>query len=256
MLVLTAIGLYVVWPSLVATFSSVDELKHVAPGWFVVMAVVRGAQLRLHVAADRSVPGLPPVLRDRDRAGRGELCQQGGARRQRDGRGDAVPHAGRRGDGRRADRDRHGGGLADQRCDVVRAAGARGPRDRRRRRGQPRARSGGLARRGDVRAAVGGGAVLLLFDRPIGRVASAIQRIHNAAVPAPPADGGSRGAVDDGARHGPGDPRPPVAPGDPALGGERPVRLSRVAGGARRLGRRGPAPRWSCSHTSRRSCWA
>jgi uncharacterized protein (TIRG00374 family) len=38
MLLLTLIGLYVVWPSLVATFSSVDELKRVAPGWFVVMA--------------------------------------------------------------------------------------------------------------------------------------------------------------------------------------------------------------------------
>lgn len=37
MLLLSGIGLYVVWPSLVATFSSVDELGHVAPGWFVVM---------------------------------------------------------------------------------------------------------------------------------------------------------------------------------------------------------------------------
>ena len=38
MLLLALIGLYVVWPSLVATFSSVDELKHVSPIWFVVMA--------------------------------------------------------------------------------------------------------------------------------------------------------------------------------------------------------------------------
>jgi uncharacterized protein (TIRG00374 family) len=38
MLFLTLIGLYVVWPSLVATFSSFNELSRVAPGWFVVMA--------------------------------------------------------------------------------------------------------------------------------------------------------------------------------------------------------------------------
>ena len=37
MLVLAALGLYVVWPSLVATFSSFQELRHVSPGWFVVM---------------------------------------------------------------------------------------------------------------------------------------------------------------------------------------------------------------------------
>lgn len=38
MLLLTLVGLYVVWPSLVATFSSFNELSRVAPGWFVVMA--------------------------------------------------------------------------------------------------------------------------------------------------------------------------------------------------------------------------
>jgi len=32
------IGLYIVWPSLVAVFGSYDELKHVNPIWFVVMA--------------------------------------------------------------------------------------------------------------------------------------------------------------------------------------------------------------------------
>src|ERR1051325_378443 len=37
MLLLALVGLYVVWPSLVATFGSVNELKEVAPGWFVVM---------------------------------------------------------------------------------------------------------------------------------------------------------------------------------------------------------------------------
>lgn len=43
MLLLAAIGLYVVWPSLVATFSSVDELDRVAPGWFVAMGVAEAA---------------------------------------------------------------------------------------------------------------------------------------------------------------------------------------------------------------------
>jgi uncharacterized protein (TIRG00374 family) len=43
MIVLALIGLYVVWPSLVATFGSVGELKKVAPGWFVVMALCEAA---------------------------------------------------------------------------------------------------------------------------------------------------------------------------------------------------------------------
>ena len=37
-LVVALIGLYVVWPSLVAVFGSYDELKHVNPVWFIVMA--------------------------------------------------------------------------------------------------------------------------------------------------------------------------------------------------------------------------
>jgi uncharacterized protein (TIRG00374 family) len=43
MLVLAVIGLYVVWPSLVATFSSFDELRDVDPWWFVVMVVAESA---------------------------------------------------------------------------------------------------------------------------------------------------------------------------------------------------------------------
>lgn len=43
MLLLALIGLYVVWPSLVATFGSVNELKRVAPGWFVVMVAAEVA---------------------------------------------------------------------------------------------------------------------------------------------------------------------------------------------------------------------
>jgi uncharacterized protein (TIRG00374 family) len=37
-LVLALIGFYVVWPSIVAVFGSFDELKHVNPVWFLVMA--------------------------------------------------------------------------------------------------------------------------------------------------------------------------------------------------------------------------
>src|SRR3954454_19411753 len=43
MLFLALIGLYVVWPSLVATFGSVNELKRVAPGGFVVMVAAEVA---------------------------------------------------------------------------------------------------------------------------------------------------------------------------------------------------------------------
>jgi uncharacterized membrane protein YbhN (UPF0104 family) len=42
-LFLALIGLYVVWPSLVAVFGSFDELKHVNPGWFVAMAALEVA---------------------------------------------------------------------------------------------------------------------------------------------------------------------------------------------------------------------
>jgi uncharacterized protein (TIRG00374 family) len=39
-LLLALIGFYVVWPSLVAVFGSYDELRHVNPVWFVVMAAL------------------------------------------------------------------------------------------------------------------------------------------------------------------------------------------------------------------------
>jgi uncharacterized membrane protein YbhN (UPF0104 family) len=42
-LLLALIGLYVVWPSLVAVFGSFDELKHVNPVWFLVMAALEAA---------------------------------------------------------------------------------------------------------------------------------------------------------------------------------------------------------------------
>jgi hypothetical protein len=42
-LVLALIGLYVVWPSLVAVFGSFTELRHVNPAWFAVMAGLEAA---------------------------------------------------------------------------------------------------------------------------------------------------------------------------------------------------------------------
>jgi uncharacterized protein (TIRG00374 family) len=42
-LLVALIGLYVVWPSLVAVFGSVGELAHVNPVWFVVMAALETA---------------------------------------------------------------------------------------------------------------------------------------------------------------------------------------------------------------------
>jgi uncharacterized protein (TIRG00374 family) len=42
-LVVAALGLYVVWPSLVATFSSFRELRHVNPAWFLVMLAAEAA---------------------------------------------------------------------------------------------------------------------------------------------------------------------------------------------------------------------
>jgi uncharacterized protein (TIRG00374 family) len=42
-LFVSLIALYIVWPSLVATFSSVDDLKRVNPLWFLVMIAFEGA---------------------------------------------------------------------------------------------------------------------------------------------------------------------------------------------------------------------
>ena len=42
-LLFALIGLYVVWPSVVAVFGSFDELKHVNPVWFLVMAALEVA---------------------------------------------------------------------------------------------------------------------------------------------------------------------------------------------------------------------
>ena len=216
---------------------------------------VRGRELRLHVAADRSVPRLAALLRDRGFAGGRELSEQDRAGRQPDGGRDAVPDARRRRHGRRADRHGTDGGLADQRRDPVRAAGPRRAGDPRRGHGRPGPGARRLARRGGVRAAGRrrrGAAAARQADR-VGRPCDPADP-QRAAAP-PPTDGRSGRAADPRAGHRPGHARRPVGAGDPALGGQRRVRLPGAAGGARRLGRDGRGRRWSCSPTWRPWCW-
>jgi uncharacterized protein (TIRG00374 family) len=182
MLVLTLIGLYVVWPSLVATFSTVNELKRVAPGWFVVMAVCEVASYgcmwlliglclgsRRYFAIGTSqvvgnsvskvVPGGSPM-------------------------GAAMQYRMLVGAG--MDATRIGTGTAAASLINVATLFALPVLS------VPAILGGVAVSRGLVRAAwlgvalfmllVGGGAVLLLFDRPIAGVARAIQRIHNAVL--------------------------------------------------------------------------
>ena len=257
MLFLAVIGLYVVWPSLVATFSSVDELKHVAPGWFVVMAACEalsygciwlliglclgsrryfaiGAAQVVGNSVSKIVPGGSPM----------------GAATQYRMLVGAGMDAARIGTG-------HDGRLADQRGDAVRPARARGARDRRRgrRRSGPRARR--LARCRGVRPARrwrrGAAAA-----RPADRRRRPRDRAdpQHAAAPSPadgrPRPNGSR-AERDTVR---ATARRAVGPGDPAVGGQR--RCSTTWRCWRRSSRRAPgrARRSCCSPTSRRSCWA
>ena len=42
-LLVALIGLYVVWPSIVAVFGSFEELRHVNPAWFVAMTALEVA---------------------------------------------------------------------------------------------------------------------------------------------------------------------------------------------------------------------
>ena len=42
-LVLAAVGLYFVWPSIIKVFGSSDELSKIKPGWFVAMALLEVA---------------------------------------------------------------------------------------------------------------------------------------------------------------------------------------------------------------------
>jgi uncharacterized protein (TIRG00374 family) len=179
MLFLALIGLYVVWPSLVATFGSVNELKRVAPGWFVVMVAAEAASYgcmwlliglclgssRYFVigtaqvvgnSVSKVVPGGSPM---------GAAMQY----RMLVGAGMDPAHIGT--------------GLAAASFINVATLFALPVL------ALPAIIGGVAVDRGLYRAAllgvalflllVGGGAVLLLFDRPIDAVARAIERIHN-----------------------------------------------------------------------------
>jgi uncharacterized protein (TIRG00374 family) len=182
MLFLALIGLYVVWPSLVATFGSVNELKKVAPGWFVVMIA---AEVASHVcmwlliglclessryfvigtaqvvgnAVSKVVPGGSPM---------GAAMQY----RMLVGSGMDAAHIGT--------------GLAAASLINVATLFALPVL------ALPAILGGVAVDRGLFRAVwlgvalfvllVGGGAVLLLLDRPIGAVAHTIERIRNAVM--------------------------------------------------------------------------
>src|SRR5689334_5999722 len=179
MLFLALIGLYVVWPSLVATFGSVTELKHVAPGWFVVMVAAEAASYgcmwlliglclessRYFVigtaqvvgnAVSKVVPGGSPM---------GAAMQY----RMLVGAGMDATHIGT--------------GLAAASLINVATLFALPVL------ALPAIVGGVAVDRGLARAAwlgvalfvllVGGGAVLLLLDKPIGGAARTIERIHN-----------------------------------------------------------------------------
>ncbi|HJX07805.1 MAG TPA: lysylphosphatidylglycerol synthase transmembrane domain-containing protein [Actinomycetota bacterium] len=179
MLVLALVGLYVVWPSLVATFGSVNELKRVAPGWFVVMIAaeiasyacmwlliglclessryfVIGTAQVVGNAVSKVVPGGSPM-------------------------GAAMQYRMLVGSG--MDATRIGTGLAAASLINVATLFALPVL------ALPASLGGVAVDRGLARAAwlgvalfvllVGGGALLLLLDRPIDVVAHTIERIHN-----------------------------------------------------------------------------
>ena len=182
MLGLTAIGLYVVWPSLVATFSSVDELKRVAPGWFVVMAACEG----LSYGCMWLLIGLCLDSRRYFAIGTAQVVGNSVSRVVPGGSAMGAAMQYRMLIGAGMDAARIGTGTAA--ASLINVAtlfalpvlalpaivgGV--------------AVTGGLARAAWLGVAmfvllIGGGAVLLLFDRPIDRVASWIQRIHNALL--------------------------------------------------------------------------
>jgi uncharacterized protein (TIRG00374 family) len=182
MLLLAAIGFYVVWPSLVATFSSFHELRHVEPAWFAVMLVAETASFAClwlltalclgstryfaiataQVASNaisKIVPGGSPM---------GAAFQFG-----------MLADAG-------LDRARVGTGTAAASLINVATLFALPVLS------VPAILGGVAVARGLARAAwlgvavfvllVAGGAALLLFDGPIGGVARLIERIHNATL--------------------------------------------------------------------------
>lgn len=182
MLLLTLIGLYVVWPSLVATFSSVDELSHVAPGWFVVMAACEAASygcmwllIGLCMGSHRYFAiGTAQVVGNSVSKVVPGGSPMGAATQYR-----LLVGAG-------MDPARIGTGTAAASLINVATLFALPVLS------VPAIVGGVAVSRGLVRAAwlgvalfvllVGGGSVLLLFDRPIAGAANTIQRIHNSLL--------------------------------------------------------------------------
>jgi uncharacterized protein (TIRG00374 family) len=179
MFLLALIGLYVVWPSLVATFGSVNELKRVAPGWFVVMVAAEAASygcmwllIGLCLGSSRYF-----VIGTAQVAGNAvSKVVPGGSPM-----GAAMQYRMLVGAG--MDAARIGTGLAAASLINVATLFALPVL------ALPAIVGGVAVDRGLARAAwlgvalfvllVGGGAVLLLLDKPIGAAARSIERIHN-----------------------------------------------------------------------------
>jgi uncharacterized protein (TIRG00374 family) len=182
MLGLTAIGLYVVWPSLVATFSSVDELKRVAPGWFVVMAACEG----LSYGCMWLLIGLCLGSRRYFAIGTAQVVGNSVSKVVPGGSAMGAATQYRMLVGAGMDAALIGTGTAAASLINVATLFALPVL------AVPAILGGVAVDRGLSRAAwlgvalfvllVSGGAVLLLFDRPIAGVASWIQRIHNAVL--------------------------------------------------------------------------
>jgi uncharacterized protein (TIRG00374 family) len=182
MLLLTLIGLYVVWPSLVATFSSVDELSSVAPGWFVVMAACEAASY----ACMWLLIGLCLGSRRYFAIGTAQVVGNSVSKVVPGGSPMGAAMQYRLLVGAGMDATRIGTGTAAASLINVATLFALPVL------AAPAILGGVAVSSGLTRAAwlgvalfvllVGGGAVLLLFDRPIEGVANAIQRIHNALL--------------------------------------------------------------------------
>jgi uncharacterized membrane protein YbhN (UPF0104 family) len=180
MLVLAALGLYVVWPSVIATFSSVRELRHVLPQWFAVMLAAEIASFaciwllislclgstRYFVVAtaqvtsnsiSKIVPGGSPV----GAAFQFGMLADAGIDRARVGTGTAA-----------ASLINFATLFALPVLSVPAIVGGVAAVDK----GLARAAWLGV---GVFVLLVGGGAALLLFNRPIGWVGRTIERIHN-----------------------------------------------------------------------------
>ena len=182
MMLLAMIGLYVVWPSLIATFSSFDELKNVSPIWFVVMA---GCEIASYACIWLLI-GLCLGSRRYFAIGASQVVGNSVSKIVPGGSpmGAATQYRMLVGSG--MDATRIGTGLTAASLINVATLFALPVL------AVPAILGGVSVDRGLARAAwlgvavfvllVGGGSVLLLLDKPITVVADAIQRIHNALV--------------------------------------------------------------------------